>query len=293
MQSWLGLANDVSANRIYVIHTDHLGTPRMATDQKQQVVWQAGYTAFGKASVSAQSITLNLRLPGQYFDSETGTHYNYFRDYDPNTGRYLTSDPIGLRGKIDTYGYVEGNPLGAIDPVGLRTIVVGNTIKIRPEDLSVPPVDIPNTVGAGGFTPNNINFHYYDVTAVTTLTACQVGRGLRDNPTPGNDTPASVNGTRNNAGEIPQHGLNNFVRSFYIVSPNPLRWTDITVNYTISGEHGLHEGYVIRYGQISGNGGVTMRSYGEGEDAVQNMLIRPIWIGPVHRVWQNNYREIE
>jgi RHS repeat-associated protein len=68
---------------------------------------------------------LNLRFPGQYFDAETGLHYNYFRYYDPSTGRYITGDPIGLAGGLNTYGYVSNNPVNFIDPFGLKSVSIG------------------------------------------------------------------------------------------------------------------------------------------------------------------------
>ncbi|MDH4690895.1 RHS repeat-associated core domain-containing protein, partial [Pseudomonas aeruginosa] len=82
---------------------------------------------------SQGSTQVNLRFPGQYYDAESGLHYNYFRDYDPQTGRYVESDPIGLRGGLNTYGYVMGNPLRYIDPTGesiaiVEALVVGAVI---------------------------------------------------------------------------------------------------------------------------------------------------------------------
>ncbi|MGH8568560.1 MAG: RHS repeat-associated core domain-containing protein [Gammaproteobacteria bacterium] len=66
-----------------------------------------------------QSVTVNLRFPGQYFDAETGLHYNYFRDYDPSLGRYVQSDRIGLAGGLNTYAYTANNPITYADPRGL------------------------------------------------------------------------------------------------------------------------------------------------------------------------------
>ena len=91
----------------------------MFTDQNQHVVWQADYQPFGEVSESVTIFANNLRFAGQYFDGESGLHYNYFRDYDPTTGRYVENDPIGLGGGLNTFGYVGGNPLKYTDPKGL------------------------------------------------------------------------------------------------------------------------------------------------------------------------------
>ncbi|MGH8569427.1 MAG: RHS repeat-associated core domain-containing protein, partial [Gammaproteobacteria bacterium] len=109
----------ISGTAIAYIHTDHLGTPESLTDQDQALVWQAHHDPFGQTTVTTRTVEHHLRFPGQYFDAETGLHYNYFRDYDPSIGRYVQSDPIGLAGGINTYAYVANNPLNLIDPEGL------------------------------------------------------------------------------------------------------------------------------------------------------------------------------
>ncbi len=104
----------------YYYHNDHLGTPQTMTDQNGDIVWEATYEAFGKATVDPDSvITNNLRFPGQYFDEETGLHYNWNRYYDPASGRYVEKDPIGLFGGINLFSYVKNNPLIWNDPAGL------------------------------------------------------------------------------------------------------------------------------------------------------------------------------
>jgi RHS repeat-associated protein len=108
------------------LHTDHLHTPRLATNQQAQVIWRWEGEAFGgtypneDVDGDGKLTTINLRFAGQYYDAETGLHYNWNRYYDPKTGRYVTSDPIGLGGGLNTYAYVAENPLVRIDPLGLR-----------------------------------------------------------------------------------------------------------------------------------------------------------------------------
>jgi RHS repeat-associated protein len=102
------------------------------------VVWKAAYTPYGSAVVDEDpdgdgtAVTFNIRFPGQYFDAETGLHYNYFRDYDPSTGRYIESDPIGLAGGLNTYSYAWENPLSIIDPTGLLGLATLNEMRRRP-----------------------------------------------------------------------------------------------------------------------------------------------------------------
>ena len=105
---------------IYYIHPDHLGTPQVMTDANQTVVWQADYDPFGEANIIVETVTNNVRFPGQYFDQETNLHYNLNRDYDPGIGRYIESDPIGLEGGNNTYAYVGNNPIVRTDPLGLK-----------------------------------------------------------------------------------------------------------------------------------------------------------------------------
>ena len=103
----------------YWFLNDHLGTPQKLVDNAGAVVWQAAYMPFGEARILTAEVENNLRFPGQYYDAETGFHYNWHRYYDPETGRYLRPDPTGLGGGINPYTYVLNDPLNYADPYGL------------------------------------------------------------------------------------------------------------------------------------------------------------------------------
>jgi RHS repeat-associated protein len=144
---------------MYGILTDHLNTPRRIFNTGTQLTawsWNAVDDAFGESAAVASGLEFDLRFAGQFFDVESGLHYNYLRDgYESQTGRYTQSDPIGLAGGISTYGYVGGNPLFFIDPKGLYTVRAfgnrGNGYGWEWEYvIEFDPIDAKKIPGIGG-----------------------------------------------------------------------------------------------------------------------------------------------
>ena len=99
------------------IFSDHIGRPVFATNSSGVKVWTAAYLPFGGVRVSTGTPPTS-RFPGQWFQSETGLHQNWMRDYDPTTGRYMQADPLGLVAGASVYGYVWQNPGRYTDPRG-------------------------------------------------------------------------------------------------------------------------------------------------------------------------------
>lgn len=125
--------------QVYHYQLDQLGTPQELTDHRGQIAWSAHYRAYGNVlKLDKAEITNPLRFQGQYYDEESGLHYNRHRYYNPNTGRYLTPDPIKLAGGLNSYQYVP-NPTGWVDPLGLSSC----------------PGDEACTVGEGALDPTD------------------------------------------------------------------------------------------------------------------------------------------
>ena len=121
-----GIAVSPPPINVYYVHADHLGSPRAVTRPSDNaIMWRwdnidpFGANAANENPMGQGTFQYGLRFPGQYYDAETGTHYNYFRDYDPGIGRYMESDPMGLSGGNNTYSYVASNPLRNLDFLGL------------------------------------------------------------------------------------------------------------------------------------------------------------------------------
>ena len=136
--SGAGSPSTTSLTDVYRVYADHIMTPRVITRiSDNQMVWRwDSADPFGsqqpdESPSGLPSFTYNPRFPGQVYDRESNNHYNYLRDYDPQTGRYLQSDPIGLAGGLNTFEYVAGNPISSYDPDGLIIRPMGTRLQKR------------------------------------------------------------------------------------------------------------------------------------------------------------------
>lgn len=135
---------DPADGKRYYIFADQIGTPTRVEDDRGEVVWSARIDPYGQADVAPGStIDFSFRFPGHWYDAETGLHYNRFRYYDPVLGRYLQSDPIGLAGGLNLYGYCGGNPLTRVDVRGTCPDPVDGDPPPPKKEDGDPPTEAP------------------------------------------------------------------------------------------------------------------------------------------------------
>jgi RHS repeat-associated protein len=138
---WMHVINSTTEPMGYFWYeNDYIGAPVKMTDTSGAVVWAAVYDTFGAATVDpASTIKNNLRFPGQYFDGETGLHYNWNRYYDSATGRYTQEDLIGFAGgEFNLFRYVGNSPVQWSDPLGLDTYRQNRDLNVFPGSIKQP-----------------------------------------------------------------------------------------------------------------------------------------------------------
>ncbi len=130
----LPIAVLTSTGTLYA-QADHLNTVRALQNAAGVTVWRWESDPFGAAlpdedpDGNGVATVFPLRFPGQYYDAETGTHYNYHRDYDPQLGRYTQADPLGVAGGLNVYAYVGNDPLRMVDPLGLEGMTIDEALR--------------------------------------------------------------------------------------------------------------------------------------------------------------------
>jgi RHS repeat-associated protein len=293
---WLGdipvatLRPSGSGVAIYYVHTDQLNTPRQVTrpaDNAQMWTWFSdpfGTDAANSNPSGSGTFAYNLRFPGQVFDGQVGLHSNYFRDFDPATGRYIESDPIGLVGGTNTFAYADGNPVSYMDPSGLECAASGASVTCNvPGGLTI---SFPRPPGwPASINSSDKNYHYYNKSMADLGQANKkcLDEYIRNHPTPGSPNPATPNGTPNDASPWWAGPVASPVLS-YSMSVNG---GQVVVNVTQPG-HPLFPGYVARTvatGATTAGPTNVINNYGEGIGWPQSssdplaFIINGVWYG--------------
>lgn len=182
----------VQDGQCYFYQCDHLGTPLRLVTSQGEIVWQAHYETWGTAHIEIEQVTNPLRFQGQYYDVETGLHYNLARYYDPRAGRFIQPDPIGLLGGLNHYQYAP-NPVMWVDPTGLCAKEDRPAITAGANDVE-PQQQIFYAMGSGN----------YSSTLKTSSPTYQLNAGMSDvNQVNSDDIHLFLDG----AGMMPAFGI--------------------------------------------------------------------------------------
>jgi len=286
-----------AADTVYYYSSDTIHSEVVVTDQNRNVVERTHYAPYGQ--VLDRDLRDGPGYTGHEEDPETSLVYMQQRYYDPEAGRFLSVDPVGVDptsgGNFNRYEYANDNPYRFIDPDGRDCKTVNKVVTCTemvtgshiPQKFSFPaPTGWPTTINA-----SQTNYHSYDkMVSAGSGSAGQAGairQALVNDPTPGNDKPATPLGTANNA--TPQHGLLGVAAELIGAKSPVMSYTrtdangnTMVVNVTLPG-HPLFPGYAARLVETSG-GVSTVHNFGEGTARLQSYgvlsdkLINNVWI---------------
>ena len=179
-----------------------MGAPQAVTAVDGTLAWSADWEPFGSVVIGDSKLTSHIRFPGQYFDEETVLHYNYYRHYDPTTGRYIESDPIGLLGGLNPFAYVRSCPSSLTDPSGLYSCNDDGTV--NPKGKPKSPAD-----GAAAWAQDQYDKKNKQYTKAAENASCG-GKGpykcncfVRDAYYKGGEVPWKDLPKRNNSDDFP------------------------------------------------------------------------------------------
>jgi RHS repeat-associated protein len=275
---------DTAVPARYAVHVDHLDRPVMMTNVYKAIVWRAVYKPFGEVHSITGSAAFDYRFPGQWFMLETGLHYNWRRWYDTSLGRYTQPDLLGMPDGPSRYAYALNSPLVYIDPTG-RYCVSRNGTTICDYPGAGPRFAVPTPPGFSDISPGGFFNHTYHVPVP--LGGADANAALQcliNDPTPGDASPATPEGTPNNAQFAP--GPNNPVVSYVTTDLN----TGATLVVNMTGSRSLlRSGYVARL--VSGG---AVHTYGEGNSPLQSpfLLGKEIGDAAAAMLWGNQTRNM-
>lgn len=240
-----------SSPSVHYITPDNLGAPHIITDSNNKKVWQWNHEPFGNTEpVTATNrsgffgggvfggldtgFTYDLRFPGQIYDPETGLNYNMARDYNSALGRYVQSDPIGLRGGVNSYGYATQNPISNADPDGLCVDPGGNGVRYCIEEY-IPEArawgfdgDNRGPMAHGGSFRAQQLIWFNGSGQVQSSTTAGVSRLFGFDAQAGNQGPHSVKGSTS-CGETVVNAINNTSNGYFQPGIAPYAWYNLTI----------------------------------------------------------------